>query len=419
MSLFFQPVSVNSIQFHARVALGYFVLAALLGVVLRIFQWEPFPVTYKFMMHTHSHIALLGWVYVALMTLLYLAFLRDAHELKSYHTLFWSTQATIAGMLFTFPFQGYALGSILFSTLFLITSYWFAWLFLTRTPKARKASRAYRMARAGIGYMLLSSLGPWALGLIMNTLGPASDWYRMAIYFYLHFQYNGWMLMALMGLLFFVWEYRVSLLSEKKFRWFYQSMNAGILLSFFLSVLWTRPHLLVYLLAGVGALLQFLALALLLAALRKQRQSLRRLFSVQNSRLLVLVAALWLLKTLMQALTALPYFASLAASALDFVIGYLHLTFLGVISLLLFVLFDHFKMLTVPPPALRIYLVGFFVTEGLIFYKGFAAWQGLGIFQGYFATLSLASLLIPLALLYWLAATAHNRAGDPPDNRVQ
>jgi hypothetical protein len=34
----------------------------------------------------------------------------------------------------------------------------------------------------------------------------------------------------------------------------------------------------------------------------------------------------------------------------------------------------------------------------MIFYKGIAAWAGLAAFDGYFASLALASLIFPIAL---------------------
>ena len=80
------------------------------------------------MVHAHSHIALLGWVYVALTTLLHYGFVKDASN-TTYNRVFWSTQGTLIGMLLTFPFQGYALFSIIFSTLFLIMSYGYTYHF--------------------------------------------------------------------------------------------------------------------------------------------------------------------------------------------------------------------------------------------------------------------------------------------------
>ena len=91
---------------HINLALGYFIIAALFGVLLRSFHSIEIPVTYKFIVHTHSHIALLGWVYLGLTTLLYKLFLdKKGVELK-YRRIFWFTQFTLVGMLVTFPFSG-------------------------------------------------------------------------------------------------------------------------------------------------------------------------------------------------------------------------------------------------------------------------------------------------------------------------
>jgi len=50
---------------------------------------------------------------------------------------------------------------------------------------------------------------------------------------------------------------------------------------------------------------------------------------------------------LLQLLTAFPYFANLAATFLDFTVGYLHWTFLGVVTIALFFLLDYFKLMRI------------------------------------------------------------------------
>lgn len=405
--------------YHVKIALGYFLVAAILGGILRLFHWQPLPITYKFMVHTHSHIALLGWVYMALTLLICRSVLQEALPAKWYRLLFWGTQGCLLGMLFSFPFQGYALVSIIFSTLFLLVSYAFAGAFLFFCPAEVRRLYSYRYLRVALWYMVLSSLGPWALGIIMNTLGPASPWYRNAVYFYLHFQYNGWMLMALLGLFFHVAEQRRLVFEGWQYLWVYRFLNAGILLSFFLSILWNNPPAYAYLLAGLGAGLQALAFGLLFVLCYSHSARLRGIFSRLQWRLLVFTALLLAIKVLLQLLTAFPYFADLAARIPELVIGYLHGTFLGVVSLWLFVLLDYYNLVRIPRYALGVYLLGFALTEILIFYKGVAAWQGLLPFEEYHKVLALAGLLIPLALTGWFFRKKVSRAGGPSSDRVQ
>lgn len=383
-------------------ALGYFVLAALLGVVLRFFPVADLPINYRYMVHTHSHIALLGWVYLALTVLLYRCFVDRESGKRNYGILFWSTQLTLVGMLFTFPFQGYALYSIIFSTLFLLCSYFYFAFFAKHVRPEFKGSQALKCVRAAFWYMVLSSIGPWALGAIMTTLGPGSPWYRLAIYFYLHFQYNGWMALALVGLFLFLLEQRGSVLPAPVFRRFFWAMNLGVILSFFLSTLWTAPHGSLYVLGGLGALLQFGALGYLGIRLAQGKNFPR--FSKIQVLLLHTATVLLGIKMAMQILSALPYFARLAFSYLDFTIGYLHLTFLGAISIGLFFYMDRWGLLRIPKKAYALYLVGFLATEALIFYRGLAAWRSLPLFDGFLEALALGSLLIPLALLAILLA---------------
>lgn len=387
---------------HINLALAYFVLAAVLGVVLRSFHSIEIPLTYKFIVHTHSHIALLGWVYVGMTTLLVKLYLKNQLVGKRYRRIFWFTQATLIGMLLTFPFQGYALFSIIFSTFFLFASYWFTWFFIKNVPASLKKTNSFKCIKFALWFMVLSSLGPWVLGGIMNTLGAGSIWYRLAIYFYLHFQYNGWMILALIGLLFYVMEENNIEIPARNFKRFFYSINLGIVFTFFLSTLWTNPSSLFFVLGGLGALFQIIAFGILLMPSLKFKKRLSQIFSPFQRNLLLTLTILFGIKIALQLLTALPYFSNLAATITDFTIGYLHWTFLGVVTLGLFLFVEYYKMLHLNKWFFYLYLMGFFATEVLIFGKGIVVWQRLPLFEGYFEALALASIWVPLVLFFIL-----------------
>ena len=399
---------INS-KYHIKIALVYFLLTAILGLVLRSFHSVEIPINYKFFVHTHSHIALLGWVYLALTTLLYKLYLDKLLLDKKYRKIFLFTQLALIGMLLTFPFQGYALFSIVFSTLFLVASYWFSWFFLKHTPVFVKKTNSYKCIRIALWYLVFSSLGPWALGAIMNTLGAQSLWYRLAIYFYLHFLYNGWMIMALVGIFFYVLEQHQIGLSNKIFKRFFWSINLGVILSFLLSTLFVDPPIMFNFFGGFGALLQLFALIILVIELAGSKEKWNRILSPFQNGLLKTVLVLLGIKMLLQLLTAIPYFANLAATVLDFTIGYLHWTFLGVVTVGLFLFLDYFKLMKISKKGYLLYLIGFLVTEMLIFYKGIAIWQNLSIFGGYFDAVALGSLLIPLSLIFILVTNGKER----------
>ena len=388
-----------SLKKHSRVALIYLLLAALFGVVLRAFYTIEIPINYRFVVHGHSHIALLGWVYVALTTFIYKTYIDQATYYSKYRYIFWFTQITIIGMLVTFPFMGYKVLSIVFSTLFLFASYSFTWFFLKHSKKELKDSNSFKCVKVALGYMVLSSIGPWALGAIMSTLGTESIWYRMAIYFYLHFQYNGWMVLALIGLFLYLLEQNNIQLPKNVFKHFFWCFNLGVILTFSLSVLWTKPSFLFFIVGGLGSIVQIIAVVTLAKYSTSKKATLKQLFSNFQFKLLIAISALLLIKMMLQLITSIPYFANLAATYVDFTIGYLHLTFLGVVTLSIFFLMDFYKLLRIPRVGYVVYLTGFIVTEIMIFYKGLAGLFSLQINDGYFLTLTLGSLLIPVSII--------------------
>ncbi|MGB7843079.1 MAG: hypothetical protein WBL21_09825 [Salinimicrobium sp.] len=383
---------------HTNIALAYFLLVALLGLFLRLFFVVPIPANFRYVVHGHSHIALLGWVYLSLTTLIYKMYLSEEKYAAAYKRIFWFTQLTLLGMLFTFPFTGYAMFSITFSTLFLFASYLMAWFILKRTPARHRNRNSFKCIKASLWYLVISSIGPWAVGGVMATLGKTSIWYKMSIYFYLHFQYNAWFIFALCGILLYFLEQRNITPQKRHFQSFFKLLNVAVVLSFFLSVLWVEPHWIFYVLAGTGAVLQLFAFRKFFVMLKDLWKDKRLPFSPFQQNLLKIVGILLLGKILLQLLSGIPFFAELAFTYINLVIGYLHWTFLGVVSISLFVFLETAGLYRISKPAFWVYFGAFCVTEVLIFSKSIAIWLGLPLFADYYKLLAAASSFFAIAI---------------------
>ena len=190
-----ERISIKQLWFYPIL---FGLLGALTGLVLRFAfagLLSGFPL--KNLLHSHSHVMLLGFLFNALVVLLWSTFAKgmDRTSFKYYLAL----QVCVGGMLITFILQGYALFSIIFSTLHL----WLSYIFLIRLWKQLKGAKPIiQLIRTGIVLHFVSSIGPYCLGPLMAMDMQESPWYQQAIFFYLHFQYFGslfvWLLSILM-----------------------------------------------------------------------------------------------------------------------------------------------------------------------------------------------------------------------------
>lgn len=387
-------------------ALGLLIVAQLLGLLLRLQFVRPLAgVNYGFFLHAHSHVALLGWLHALLLITLPRAFLPAGQSLKAYDRIFWCSQLTVLGMLLSFPVQGYAAVSITFSTLSLFCIYAFVYCLLRDTRQTQQplaAQLSFQVLRWSLWLLVLSTLGPWSLGPIMALKLNQQPVYYLAIYFYLHFQYNAWFLLGALALA-LRWLESEGQRPGGGLRLAVRCLCWSSLPTLALSALWLKPALWVWLLGGAGALLQLFALLAAWQAknswylpvchwLREQPQH----FWL---KVLLGISLLCLhLKVLLQAFTALPYFAALAAEQRPLIIVYLHLVLLGVLTC-----FWLAKLLPAKPTrfqhlALGCFVTGFVLSEGLLLYQGLSqAWLGQ-LFHSFFVCLLAVSGLMPLGL---------------------
>jgi hypothetical protein len=239
--------------------------------------------------------------------------------------------------------------------------------------------------------------------------GSGSQLYYNAIYFYLHFQYNGWLSFAALGLLFWLLENNAIPFSRPQALTVSRLFFGSCLLGFLLSVLWIKPPAIVYYLAGGAALVQAAGLFLLLRLLYRHRADLSGLFRGWSRFLFSLSLAALLLKVVMQLASAIPFMADLAFSIRNFIIGYLHLVLIGFISFFLFAYFIRQGQLNASRWGLGLFILGFFLSEGLLFLQGLFFWTGWGLIPDYFRLLFWVSTLMPAGLLWLLAGQREKR----------
>lgn len=388
-------------QLIFKTALFNFLVVACVGVVLRYIQAYGISfINYKYLLHAHSHYAMGGWIFTALFAAVVLAFnVINKSNAKIYRHIFLLSQAGIAGMLFSFPFQGYGLWSIVFSQVYVLATYWFAYC-IWRNLRWKLTSVRY--LKTALFFLVFSSLGPYAVGPMMVNDLAGSSWYYNAIYFYLHFQYNGWMVFAVFALVFKYLEEKHVTMNHRKAYIGWRLMTAACVLTYFLSVLWHKPGLMFNVLGGTGAVLQIAALYFTVKALLPY-DSPWKLGSSTLVRIFTLSAvAAFGIKIILQLLSSLPVIADAAYRYPNFIIAYLHLIFIGFISFSLFAFFmqkEIIKINRVTGAGMLLLFIGFVITELLLVLHALTAWLGLSSISNFSCYLFYFSVCMPVGLL--------------------
>ena len=368
-----------------------------MGLALRYSFINPIGVNYRFLTHAHSHVAMLGWVYL----MLYVCIVHYFVPVKKpiFNRLFWLTQFAVIGMMISFPFQGYAVISISFSTLHIFCSYYFAYL-IWKYHKKNAIVNNY-LLKASLIFMLLSTVGVWCLGPAVSMLGQASAFYQIAIQFFLHFQFNGWFLIAVIAVFFHLIKVEFSSL----FRQFFYLLIVSTLLTFALPILWFSPHKYLIWINGFGVVLQVVALYKFFQLVKPKTSIFSKNRTKLANYLYGFALACFSLKVVFQSLSILPEFSQVVFNHRNFVVGFIHLLMLGVISGFLFAFILRSDLVNVNKSfSIGIYsfLLGFVLTELLLLIQGIMFYFGNGIISHYYLLLFLFSILLPLGISFIL-----------------
>jgi hypothetical protein len=318
-----------------QIALINFCVVASAGITMRYKINFPLPVVnQKHVLYAHSNFAFMGWVTLVLMVLMVNYLVRHGvnTNYKKYNWIFAFACLTAYGMFVTFIIQTYGYYSISFSMLSILVSYLFIICFWIDLKKVKDQSYAPKWFKAALIIWIISSFGEITLSYLMVNFSTVQDYYFAALYFFLHFQYNGWFLFVCLGLLFSYLFERDFLHSVAINKNLFTIMAITVAPTFLLSILWLKLPRSLHLVANISGILQLLVLFYFIRLFPVVKKNIPRKVTKTTRYLWSMAAFAFILKIVLQTLSIIPFFSNYAFGFRPIVIGYLHLSFLGIIS---------------------------------------------------------------------------------------
>ncbi|MGN6533094.1 MAG: hypothetical protein ACTHK0_15235 [Ginsengibacter sp.] len=318
-----------------QIAIINFCVVALAGITMRYKINFPLPaVNQKHLLYAHSNFAFMGWVTIALMVLMVNYLLR--HEVitnyKKYNGILIAGCITAYGMFVTFIIQGYGYFSIAFSILSILVSWIFIFCYWFDLNKVTDKSYAPKWFKGALILMAIATLGEVTLAYLMVNFSTVQDYYFAALYFFLHFQYNGWFLFVCFGLIFSYLFAKGFLPTVAINKHLFIIMGLTVAPTYLLSILWLKLSRSLHLLANISGILQLLVSFYFIRLFPAVKKNIPRKITKTTRYLWTMAAIAFILKIILQTFSIIPFFSNYAFGFRPIVIGYLHLSFLGVIS---------------------------------------------------------------------------------------
>lgn len=364
---------------YIRISLINLLLVASIGSILRykILFSLPF-IDQKHLLHGHSHFAFAGWVSQTIMVLLiaYLSKQKQSDEFISYKWILIANLFTAYGMLISFPIQGYGVASILFSTLSVFTFYFFSVKYWKDLNKLSQQTIVHYWFKVALLLGAFSSVGTFSLAFMMANKIIHQNWYLAAVYFYLHFQYNGWFFFACMGLFHSLLPSEI--LIKKDLLKIFGLFTFAVVPAYFLSTLWLSLPNWIYILVVISSFFQTIAWIYFLMILYKQKDIIFSNINHIGKWLIILSGFALSIKLTLQLGSTIPSLSQLAFGFRPIVIAYLHLVLLGVITLFLlgFIFSDkNIPIRNATVYGIFIFTSGIFLNEFILMLQGIASFS--------------------------------------------
>lgn len=371
-------------------------IVALCGVILRYKIVFSLPIIeQKHLLHAHSHFAFTGWITQTIFTFL-VFFLQKKNNIDAYAKYKWLLIANLLsayGMLIAFTIQGYAFYSITFSTISIIVLAIFAVYYWKDLNRHEGNTLASFCCKAALIFAQISSLATFMLAWLMANKFEGQYWYVAAIYFFLHFQYNGWFFFGSLAILFMMIpkENYNSIVAKK----LCVTLVACCVPAYLLSVINFAIPAYAYAIATIAGIVQCVALIWLLIIMRPALNVVKS----GNKWLYQLVAAAVTIKFLLQMCSTIPALSILAFGSRPIIVGYLHLVLLCIISLFLLATSrNYLNYNSLFKAATVVFVIGIIANEAVLMGQGLMGFYGIPM-RHVIETLFVITLVIFTGLL--------------------
>jgi len=410
---------MNSVNIYnwQKISLFNLFLVSLLGVTLRYKIAFSLPfIEQKHVLQAHSHFAFAGWISQVLMAFIvkYL-YEKDVNiQMRKYQRLLLANILTAYGMLFSFPFEGYGVVSIIFSTANIFVNYAFAYFVWKDLNSLKTKCVSHNWFKASLAFNAFSSLGAFSLAFMLATKSVQTNLYLAAVYFFLHFQYNGWFFFACMGLLqAYLVNKAIAPLTKTSKTIFWLFFGAAIP-AYFLSALWLPIPIWIYIMVVISAAAQCAGFTVLLKHIISKKNEIIASVSKPVKLLWLLACIALAIKLLLQMISVVPSLSTYTVGFRPIVIGYLHLVLLGVITIFLIGYFTAAQPVASKTffKGVTIFVSGIVVNEMLLMIQGASDLTYTNV--PYINEMLFVAALIMFSGLLVLNVSLRNRTNEQP-----
>ena len=379
-----------NIKKYINVTLILFLITSIFSLILRYIPLSEGNIewNYQYILQTHSHLAFLGWVYncIFLLTVKQYPNLFQKTKILNFDLLFIIFKICILFISVGLMIWGYKVLAITFLSLHSLFTIIFAVKFNRYADENKPGTYLLKLAfiMMGVSYVGTLLLGPLsAMGL------KGSNYYYSAIYFYMHFQYNGFFLFAVIGLLLNFWkQININVLITKKQ---INLLLLSVILTYSISILFAKIHFIISIIAVLSSLFQ-IYIVLNIYLQNKDKFKLR-FQDLQSKLIIYLVLLLFISKLIAQVVS--PLLPDSIASNRNIIIVFLHLNFLGIITPLLLYFIDvYFVKSVIFRNFILVYTSAIILNEISIILSQFNILSQYELYYSYLITTAFIFLLI-------------------------
>lgn len=361
----------------AKLSLLSLLVVCFLGLIMRYKIGFSFPmIDQKHLQLSHSHFAFAGWVSFTLMLLMSLFLKKNLTDFapKKYSTLLYAQLAVAFGMLVSFIIQGYGLASIILSSTSIFLSFIFIYVYYQDQKRIKVKTGAEKWFIVAMAFNVFSNVGTFLLIYMMATKSVDQHTYLGSLYWYLHFQYNGWFFFAIMGLFISKLKEQFPQLVIPKI--VFQGFAISCIPAVGLSLLWLNLPIWIFVFVVLAAILQMYSWIRFVQTLIKVQ--FLKFTTIENvpKWLLILVAFSMSIKLVLQVGSVFPALSKLAFGFRPIVIAYLHLILLAIISVYLLADLIAQKLVSMNRLAvvgIVVFVVGVYLNELMLGIQGIAS----------------------------------------------